>query len=133
MGRFLINVTLSNKDEVQCRVEARNQKEAIDKLMNVQEFINFVGDKEIKKYEISIDSEKTEKTDDRFLLQKCKKENFYILTDKENEIVCEFEKGRYNETQKFTMLNDVSIEPLELATIMREFGEFLSKNHKDLI
>jgi putative transcriptional regulator len=67
----------------------------------------------------------------RFLLQKSKREGFYSVTDTENQIVCSFEKSKFNDTQKFTFLNDTS--HANLPTIMREFGEFLQNNHLDIV
>ncbi len=67
----------------------------------------------------------------RFLLQKSEIKGNYIVTDVENEIVCHFEAGNFEKSQKFTFLKDK--QHSNLATIMREFGEFLSENHIDLI
>lgn len=54
------------------------------------------------------------------------------IQDKENNIVCQFEKGKFNETQKFTFLETTDISASKLATIMREFGDWLNENFKDL-
>lgn len=69
----------------------------------------------------------------RFILQKSERENFYTLTDTENQIVCSFEKGKFNYTQKFSFLNDTQFNAGNLATIMREFGDWLQTNHSSII
>ena len=69
----------------------------------------------------------------RFLLQRSETvENRLVCTDTENQIACTFEFGRYNETQKFTFLDEEKIKGMnasDIARIMREFGEFLAVNH----
>lgn len=67
----------------------------------------------------------------RFLLQIGKEQDTYIVTDSDNHIVCFFKKGQYNSTQKFTFLED--IVPINLATILRELGDWLALNHADII
>lgn len=69
----------------------------------------------------------------RFLIQKSSTlPNGWVLTDMLNGVVVTFEDGQYNETQRTTMLDD---EPLskysvtDLARIMREIGEWVSKYH----
>lgn len=70
---------------------------------------------------------------DRFVLQKSKaKDNVWLCTDTENNIVIEFQQGKFNETQKVNYLFDIeNPEPLKLAKQMREVGEWLSENHSD--
>lgn len=67
---------------------------------------------------------------ERFVLQKItQRDNCWVITDTQNGIVCTFEQGKFNETQKFTFLDDPTDEQvLKLATIMREFGDWLYKN-----
>lgn len=67
--------------------------------------------------------------DSRFLLQESQKKGFCTVTDTENQIVCSFEAGKFNDTQQFTFLTDKPIS--NVATIMREFGDWLQANHAD--
>jgi len=39
-----------------------------------------------------------------------------------------FEEGKFNETQKFSMLEDTIIPVNKMATIMRELSDWLNKN-----
>lgn len=68
----------------------------------------------------------------RFVLQKSKKEGFYVLTDSVNEIVCTFEAGKFYD-QKISFLNDVKLSAGQIATIMREMGDFMANNYPELI
>ena len=104
------------------KVEQGKFNYSVDLLMKISIVLGFTINFEIKK-----------DTKSRFLLQKSNIDNFYTLTDEVNEIVCSFEKNKFNETQKFSFLNDTSFDVSRLATIMREFGDFLQNNHKDII
>ena len=55
--------------------------------------------------------------------------NKWVLTDKRNNIVVTFEDGKFNETQKVTMLDDTQLTANELAKVMRELGEWAVKYH----
>lgn len=68
---------------------------------------------------------------ERFIIEKSKeKENHWVCTDQTNLIVCVFENRKYNDTQSFTTLKDFdNINALQLATIAKEMGEWLRKNH----
>jgi hypothetical protein len=72
---------------------------------------------------------------DRFILQNSElKPNHIVCTDTQNMIVCTFENHKFNETQKFDMLEDFNPDNfMQLARIMREFGDWLSENHYDKV
>lgn len=74
-----------------------------------------------------------ENKNQRFLLQKSNTNpKEYVVTDTENIIVCTFEYKRYNETQNFRFLNDTQFNANKIATIMREFADWIWKNHADI-
>ena len=74
---------------------------------------------------------------ERYLLQKSKEQNnWYVATDTLAEIVVKFEKGRFNETQKATMLEGLNFHsdtPTRLATAMKDLTEWLIENHSDVL
>lgn len=72
---------------------------------------------------------------ERFILQPSQEqENWWVLTDTENQIVVRFENKRFNETQQVTMLEDVETpNPLVIARMMREIGDYLAINHRDKV
>ena len=56
--------------------------------------------------------------------------NSWVLTDTENSVVIVFEDGRFNETQKVTMLEDApKLSPIDLARIVRKLGEWGARHH----
>lgn len=74
---------------------------------------------------------------ERYILQKSKeRENWYVATDTIAGIVVKFEKGKFNETQKATMLEDLNFHrgtPTRLATAMKDLTEWLINNHSDVL
>lgn len=70
----------------------------------------------------------------RFKIEQSKnKPNHWVCSDFENKIVCIFENGKFNETQKYDVLEDVDLSPVELAKIAREMADWLRNNHYDKI
>ena len=65
----------------------------------------------------------------KYIIQKSTHPNKWVLTDKCNGIVVTFEDGAFNSTQKVTLLDDTHLTANELATAMRELGEWVVKYH----
>ncbi|WP_260378623.1 DNA breaking-rejoining protein [Prevotella intermedia] len=66
----------------------------------------------------------------KYIVQKSTQPNSWVLTDTENGVVIVFEDGRFNETQKVTMLEDApKLSPTDLAQIMRKLGEWGARHH----
>lgn len=72
----------------------------------------------------------------RFKLEKsAHQQDWWVLTDTDNNVVIRFEQGRYNETQKVSILSDGAVTertPGELAKAIREMGEYVVKYHGDI-
>ena len=64
------------------------------------------------------------------------KNDGWVLTDVENLIVIEFQEHKFNETQKVTSLDDELLlnrySTLEIASILKEMGNYMSKYHGDI-
>ena len=71
----------------------------------------------------------------KYLLQKSDKRPLcWVLTDTENQIVCRFIEGQFNETQQITLLEDADPRiALAMPRIMREMADWLAKNHYVLV
>jgi hypothetical protein len=71
----------------------------------------------------------------RFIIQEAKqKPDAYVCTDTENGIVCQFDAHKFNDTQKFTFLEDVTQpDALAIARLMREMGDWLAQNHYEKV
>lgn len=74
---------------------------------------------------------------ERYLLQaSAERENWLVATDTIAGIVVKFEKGKFNETQQATMLEDLNFHrgtPTRLATAMKELTDWLVANHPDVL
>ena len=55
----------------------------------------------------------------------------WVLTDTENGVVITFENGKFNDTQKVTLLENTNKTAEELAKILKEMGEWAVKHHAD--
>ena len=101
MKRFNIHINFKNGDELNANVVARNQADAMRRLEQTPEYIEFAGNTSIKDMSItpipiaSIDNER-----------------FAVTTIKNN--------GK-------------ELSTLQQATALREIGEFMFNNFKDLI
>lgn len=71
----------------------------------------------------------------KFVLQKSKeKAKHWVVTYVPANIVIAFEEGKFNETQQVTTLEDFNPENYkEIARYLREIGDWLAKNHKNII
>ena len=66
---------------------------------------------------------------DKYIIQQSTRPNKWVLTDTENGVVITFEDGKFNDTQKVTMLDGTHLTANELATAMRELGEWVVRYH----
>lgn len=59
---------------------------------------------------------------------------WWILTDTDTNVSCEFEEGRFKESQKFTPINDVKdYDVSKLPEIVRLMTDWLFENHYEII
>lgn len=134
MKRYYINIKFNNGDELQANVTARNQADAIKRLQNTPQFVDNFGNLEIESTSItpipiaSIDNE-------RFAVTNIQnKPGWYVVVDLDNLLKIEFKKGMYNETNTVSHIGEgKKLTPLEQATALREIGEFMFNNFKELI
>lgn len=63
----------------------------------------------------------------KYLIQKSKsRPDWWVVTDTENQVVCEFRNGDYNGTQKFTLLRDDSeYDVAQLPKIAADLADWL--------
>lgn len=67
---------------------------------------------------------------DKYIIQQSSTHpNKWVLADTTNKIVVTFEDGKFNETQKITLLDDTHLTANELAKVMRELGEWAVRHH----
>lgn len=134
MKKYEVKIALSTGNEVRARVDARNQSDAIRRLEQSPEFVQFFGDAEI----ISIDIKPIEikpVDNKRFALTTIdNKEGWYIAVDLDNRLKVEFKAHQYNKTNHIIKFGDGGIaDALEEATAVRELSDWLLQNFPELI
>lgn len=70
----------------------------------------------------------------RYLLQPSQDGSGWVLTDQLHQIVIIWEDKKFNETQKVTLLQNLTPETVKvetLARIMREAGDWLMEWHQE--
>lgn len=71
----------------------------------------------------------------KYLLQKSKEDPlWWVLTDTEEEIVCRFREGDFNDSQKFSALRDIKdYDVSKLPSIAAEMADWLRENHYEIV
>ena len=74
-------------------------------------------------------------SDSRYILQHSNEHHDgWVCTDRENGVVCRFTEHRFNETSRTVFLEDVeNPDPLAIARLMREMGDWLAENHREIL
>ena len=71
---------------------------------------------------------------ERYILQPSEKEGYFVCTDQLNLIVCAFEAHKFNDNQKFSLLENFdTANYMQLARLFGEMGDWLRENHYDKI
>lgn len=70
----------------------------------------------------------------RFVLQKGTQPGWWVLADTVNQVVLQFKEHDYNESQKITFLKGDKVPSVMYAPrILREMGDYMVENHKELL
>lgn len=134
MKKYEVKIALSTGNEVRARVDARNQSDAIRRLEQSPEFVQFLGDAEILLVDIKpIEIKPVDNK--RFALTTIdNKEGWYIAVDLDNRIKIEFKAHQYNKTNHIVKFGDGGVaDALEEATAVRELSDWLLQNFPELI
>lgn len=140
MNKYNIHVVLTDGREVKANVVAENQDKAIERLMNTDKFKEFINDTndpnvDVKSMDIKpLPYEEPQFKKERYVLQKSEeKEDWWVCTDTKNLFLVMFLQGHFNETSYVKQINNLPLDALQTAKLLREMGEWLALNHKDLI
>lgn len=70
---------------------------------------------------------------ERFTIKPAADPRSWEVTDHKMGIICTFEEGRFNDTQKITTTANkiATLSVMELARVMRELGEWVFAHHKE--
>lgn len=135
MKQYKIIIRVDTGDEVQANVAARNKADAVRRLSQIEEFRSFVGNRNFEI--VSIEAAEIKSIDnERFGITTIdNKPGWYVVADLDNKIKVEWKKGRYNDTQHAMPFGDKTHTPdaMQIATALREIGEYLYNNFKELL
>lgn len=71
---------------------------------------------------------------EKYILQKSKERPYWwVVTDTEAGVVVQFEEGRFNETQRATLLEDGCPPALEVAHTLNGIADWIARNHYHLV
>lgn len=135
MNNYIFYIEFEDGDEVHARSVGNSVPEASERLFESEEYKRFAAGRKVKtaKYQIEQTIENVLNPLQYSLSPSAEQEGWYVVTDKKAMVVVRFQKGKFNETQKVTHLNDAIPQPLELAAIMRGIAEYLLQFHKELL
>lgn len=132
--RYKVVVHLSNGDEVQAKVTASTEADALQRVKDTAQFQNFSKTSFVTSYEVEEMQDVTEiSIQDRYILQPSQEKGWYIVTDKENLFSIRFQEHHYNETAQVKPIKELPVDALKIATLLREIGEWLALNHADIL
>ena len=136
MARFKINIVLSDGREIHSTVTAKNQAEALTRLQETPQFVDFVNDSEegeaVNIDKVDITPVEEEPIDaNRYTLQPSEKTGWYVVADTANLFIVRFQEHRYNETAQIKQIKDFPLDAQKVATLLREVGEWLAEHHRD--
>ena len=133
MKRYKIIIILENGDRVEAKSVGEDQIDALDRLIATEQYKNFVGDNKVLSYDVTfLENADTVNPDNYAMQTSATRPGWWVVTDRKNNVVVQFEQGRFNETAKVTPLYDFPKEPIGVATILREIGEYVALYHAEL-
>jgi DNA-binding XRE family transcriptional regulator len=135
MNQYKVIITFNDGDQVQSKVAAENQSEALARLMKNEQVIEFAGQHEdVKSVDISYIGEYANVVDDpqRFVLTPSKeRDGWWVAADKKTNMVFIFMEGVFPDSVEYKPLEDMT--PLDAATAVRELGDWLRLYHPDVL
>ena len=136
MNTYKVNIKLENGDEVQARSVGRTPDEAVNRVLESQQFKEFKGWMKIESIHYELEQAGTSVQVDatRYDFQPSKeREDWYVVTDKKDMVVIIFEKNRFNETQRITRLDGAMPDPLTAAYGLKAIADYLRIYHPEVL
>lgn len=136
MNTYRVKIRLENGDEVKARSVGYTPQEAEKRVIESTQFQKFRNGLKIQSIYTELEQATTtiqaDATRYDFLPSK-EREGWYVVTDKKDLVVVIFEKGRFNETQRITRLDDTLPDPLTAASALRAIADYLQKYHPEVL
>lgn len=136
MNTYRVNIRLENGDEVKARSVGHTPFEAEERVVNSSQFQDFRNGLKIKSIYTELEQAGSSVQVDatRYDFQPSKeREGWYVVTDKKDMVVVIFEKGKFNETQRITRLDDSLPDPLTAASGLKAIADYLHIYHPEVL
>jgi hypothetical protein len=136
MNTYRIKITLENGDEIEARSVGNTPQEAEVQVLGNVEFRKFCKDLKIESMYTQLEQAGSTVQVDatRYDFQPSKqREGWYVVTDKKDLVVVIFEKGKFNETQRITRLDDTLPDPLTAASGLKAIAYYLHICHPEVL
>lgn len=136
MNTYRVNIRLENGYEVKARSVGHTPQEAVNRVMESPQFNEFRGWIKVESIHYELEQATTTIQVDatRYDFQPSKeREGWYVVADKKDLVVVIFEKGRFNETQRITRLDDTLPDPLTAASGLRAIADYLKVYHPEVL
>ena len=135
MKIYIITLTLSSGNKVNARIAAENYTDAMTRLMQSKDYLNFVENDEIGSMDFEIEKmlRPPAVNPKNYKIEKLLNHH-WRCTDIQHGICVVWKEGDYNDsvTTKYNADNCAE-SPIAVATAMREIGEYLFQYHKNLL
>lgn len=135
MKQFKVIITFNDGDQIQSKVAAWNQSDALQRIMTNEQAVEFIASHDdVKSVDISYIGEYKDVPDDpnRFVLAPSEeREGWIVAADRKTNMVFIFMEGVFPDSVEYKPLE--SMTPLDAATAVRELGDWLRLYHADLL
>jgi len=135
MKQFKVIITFNDGDQIQSKVAAWNQSDALQRIMTNEQAIEFIASHDdVKNVDITYIGEYKDVPDDpqRFVLAPSEeREGWIVAADRKTNMVFIFMEGVFPDSVEYKPLEDMT--PLDAATAVRELGDWLRLYHADLL
>lgn len=135
MKQFKVIITFNDGDQIQSKVAAWNQSDALQRIMTNEQAVEFIASHDdVKNVDITYLGEYKDVPDDpqRFVLSPSQeRDGWLVAADRKTNMVFIFMEGAFPDSVEYKPLEDMS--PLDSATAVRELGDWLRLYHPDVL
>ena len=135
MKQYKVVIVFNDGDEINAKVAAWNQTDALQRIMSNKQATEFItSHDDVKNVDITCLGEYKDRPDDpqRFVLSPSQeREGWVVAADRKTNMVFIFMEGAFRESVEYKPLDDMT--PLDAATALRELGDWLRLYHADIL
>ena len=136
MKQYKVVIVFNDGDEINAKVAAWNQTDALQRIMSNKQATEFItSHDDVKNVDITCLGEyKKDIPDDpqRFVLSPSQeREGWVVAADRKTNMVFIFMEGVFPDSVEYKPLEDMT--PLDCATAVRELGDWLRLYHADIL